>query len=185
MYQVDAESPCLGPAPVVILRRTQKLRSQLPESPKPLGRSDGALGDWYVHRTVLRRQPLLLLVSSASLLAVLTRARDVCELPDRLPELVADRLSRLGVTTSFVNAEAETLGLVQIAPTADRSVVGIMVDYAKMLPFYLPADFSDAELRTSEERLWDTPCHAGKGREAVVFPDRATHNLLQQRWGAG
>ena len=46
--------------------------------------SDTALGDWYVNRLVVDRQPLLLLVSSSSLLPLLMPARGVRSLPERL-----------------------------------------------------------------------------------------------------
>jgi len=62
---------------MVILRPTRKLRSLLPAAPvsRP---GDTALGDWYVNRLVVGRQPLLLLVSSTSLLplSLVKRNRD-------------------------------------------------------------------------------------------------------------
>jgi hypothetical protein len=55
---------------MVILRPTKKLASLLPAAqPVPVC-SDTALGDWYVNRIVVDRQPLLLLVSSTSLLCL-------------------------------------------------------------------------------------------------------------------
>jgi hypothetical protein len=61
---------------MVTLRPTRKLRGALPISDvsKP---SDTALGDWYVNRLVVDRRPLLLLVSSSSLLPMLVPGRDV------------------------------------------------------------------------------------------------------------
>jgi hypothetical protein len=63
--------------PVVVLRATQKVLRLLPQPRHIPGASDTALGDWYVNRIVIARQPLLLLVSEKSLLSVLTPARDV------------------------------------------------------------------------------------------------------------
>src|SRR3954470_303707 len=110
---------------MVILRPTRKLHSLLP----PVlvsAQSDTALGDWYVNRLVVDRQPLLLLVSSASLLSILLPARDVRNLPDRLAGLVDARLRRLGLDARAVAAEHQAMNPVAIGPTADRSVVGIM-----------------------------------------------------------
>lgn len=90
---------------MVILRATQKVLRLLPQSGHDPGASDAALGDWYVNRIVIARQPLLLLVSEKSLLSVLSPARDVKGLPKRLPETVAARLRRLGIDETVVAAE--------------------------------------------------------------------------------
>jgi hypothetical protein len=52
---------------MVILRPTRRLRSLLPVTETPLLASDTALGDWYVNRITVDRQPLLLVVSSVAL----------------------------------------------------------------------------------------------------------------------
>ena len=72
------------------LRATKKVLSRLPnpdnQSPE---HNATALGDWYVNRVVVDRQPLLVLVSSMSLLPIVAPARDVRGLPGRLPGMVA------------------------------------------------------------------------------------------------
>ena len=74
---------------------------------------------------------------------------------------------------------------VMVAPTIDRSVVGIMVDFAKSLPFYLERGvWDETTLAFVEARLAETPCHAGRRFEAVVFPDRKAPELLLARWGS-
>lgn len=73
---------------MVVLIATQKVRRYLPKDSEEPDESDTALGDWYVNRIVVDRKPLLILVSSASLLSILTPARSVRTLPDRLRELV-------------------------------------------------------------------------------------------------
>src|SRR5687767_10977693 len=112
---------------MVVLRRTQKLRPVLPESPVVPAESDTALGDWYVNRIVVHRQPLLLLVSSKSLFPMLLPARDVRSLPDRLASAVQARLKRFGVADEAIAAEVRAMDRVVVAPTSNRSVVGIMV----------------------------------------------------------
>jgi hypothetical protein len=79
---------------MVVLRATKKLLSKLPAAHSRVAGSDTALGDWHVNRLVVDRQPLLLLVSSCSLLSILAPARDVRILPNRLATLVASRLRR-------------------------------------------------------------------------------------------
>ena len=66
---------------MVILRATQKVLKTLPESADDSDSSDTALGDWYVNRITLDRQPLLLLVSAKSLLSMLAPAKNVKSLP--------------------------------------------------------------------------------------------------------
>ncbi len=171
---------------MVVLRRTRKLASVLQASANASAQSETALGDWYVNRTTVDRRPLLLLLSAHALLPVLLPARDVRSLPDRLPGIVADRLRRLGVGNSIIDAEVAAMESVAVGQTTDRSVVGIMVDFAKAIPFHLePGLWDDTTLAFVEARLAETPCHAGRRLEEVVFPARKAVELLKGRWGAG
>ena len=168
---------------MVILRPTRKLQALLPPTTTAPGPSDTALGDWYVNRLVVDRQPLLLLVSATSLLPILVPARDVRSLPERLPALVERRLQRCGVDGAVIGAEARLMREVIVAPTVDRSVLGTMVDFAKAVSWYLePGQWTDATLPMVEDRLADTPCRAGQRTERVVFPDRKAPELLKQKW---
>jgi len=145
-------------------------------------RSDTALGDWCVNRIVVDRQPLLLLVSSASLLAVLSPARDVRRLPERLAALVGARLKRLGIDDRAVDAETRAMAPVVVAPPVDRSVLGIMVDYAKLVPYYLgPGRWGDETLPWAEERLAENPCFASRPFDCVI-PKLKTPELLRAKW---
>lgn len=167
---------------MVVIRPTRKLRTALPVT-QMAGISDTALGDWYVNRLIVDRQPLLLLVSSASLLPMLVRARDVRELPTHIGDIVAHRLARLGVARSLIDAERRAMTPVQIGATIDRSVLGIMVDFAKGVPYYLEAGgWNDTALGVVEDRLAETPCRAGKPSDRVVFPERKAPELLAAKW---
>jgi hypothetical protein len=157
----------------------------LPLTDGPYGESDTALGDWYANRIVVDRRPLLLLVSSKALLPLLLPARDVRSLPERLPALVASILRRLGVAPAFITAEVAAMTPVVIAPTRDRSVLGVLVDTAKSVPYHLEAGrWDDTTLPFVEARLAETPWHAGKRSSDVVFPSEAAPRLLADRWGA-
>lgn len=170
---------------MVIVRPTAKLRKLLPLSTLAEPASDTALGDWYVNRVVVDRRPLVLCVSSESLLAALVPARNVRSLPNRLGEIVGQRLSRLGVARPLVDAELEAMQATHLAKTSDRSVLGVMVDFAKMLPHALPVGFSDhSGLMEAEEFLWGNPCYAGKSDRDVVFPRMRAPDLLRARWSA-
>ena len=170
---------------MVILRPTRKLFRDLPPSSKVTGASDTALGDWYVTRLVVDRRPLLLLVSSTSLLALLLPARDVRTLPDRLPTLIGNRLHRLGVPEQLIRAELAAMTPVVVAPTVDRSVMGTVVDFAKNIPYSLEiGGWDDTTLPFVETRLGETPCHAARRFEEVVFPEQDAPKLLAARWHA-
>ena len=170
---------------MVVLRATKKVLPRLPPPHAGVAASDTALGDWYVNRLVVDRQPLLLLVSARSLLSILAPAREVRTLPNRLPALVATRLRRLGIAGSLIEAEVAAMDPVYVAVTQDRSVLGSMVDFAKAVPVHLPIGGWDlTTLPFVESRLAETPCRVCGRLEATIFPDRATPDLLAARWHA-
>lgn len=169
---------------MVVLRATRKLAKLLRPAVDAPAASDTALGDWYVNRVTISRQPLLLLVCSRSLLAIVTPARNVRQLPQRLAALVGARLKRLGISPPLIAAETAAMDRVTVAKTSDRSVVGIMVDYAKMMPYYVPPDGGDTTTPQLMEDMLQEPCHAGAPGNRVIFPYRATPILLAQRWHA-
>jgi hypothetical protein len=170
---------------MVILRPTRKLFRELPPSRESGLQSDTALGDWYVKRLVVDRRPLLLLVSSNALLAVLIPARNVRALPDQLPTIIGSRLRRLGVREELINAELSAMTPVAIAPTVDRSVMGTVVDFAKDIPYRLEiGGWDETTLPFVEAHLAETPCHAARRFEEVIFPVKDAPELLAARWHA-
>lgn len=183
MMSAAAADGCRKPDErMVILRPTRKLRHALPATAVSV-RTDTALGDWYVNRIVVDRQPLLLLVSSSSLLPIVVPARQVRLLPGRLGALVASRLQRLGVQPGIIDAELAAMHPVVIAPTVDRSVLGIMVDFARAIPSYSRSTYRGAPgLPGLEDWLAGTPCHAASVQERVIFPDRKATELLLATW---
>ena len=165
---------------MVTLRPTRKLQGALVPS-RVASASDTALGDWYVNRLVVDKRPLLLLVSSKSLLPIVLPARDIRTLPHRLADIVALRLTRLGIPASLIAKETAAMNPVEIGPTTDRSVLGIMVDFAKGAPYYLEAgNWDDSSLTIVEERLSETPCYASSQR--TIFPNDAAPRLLAEKW---
>ena len=168
---------------MVILRPTKRLSSSLPTTEPVRDRSDTALGDWYANRIVVDRQPLLLLVSSASLLPLLLPARDVRSLPGRLGALVEARLRRCGIDARAIDAEQQAMRPVVIGPTVDRSVLGIMVDFAKAVSYQLkPGRWNEDTLSLVEERLAETPCHAARSADRVIVPETKAPALLRAKW---
>ena len=172
---------------MVTLRATKKVLRHLPKPSETAAPSDTALGDWYANRTVVDRTPLLILISARSLLPMVIRARDVRSLPERLPELVRSRLRRLdGVSARQADAEAAAMFPVAVGKTTDRSVLGVLVDSTRSVPFYVgPGSIDDAALRVLEQRLEEVPWYAGKRSEDVIFALDKTVELLKARWGGG
>ena len=168
---------------MVILRPTGKLHRSITPAEEPVSPSTTALGDWYVGPLKVDYQPLLLLLSSASLLAIVTPARHVSTLADRLPELVAGRLHRLQVPGSLIEAETAAMTPVHVARTRDRSVLGTLVDFVKAIPYYLPVrGWDDTTLPFLEGRLAETPCRCGGRDDQVVWPGEDSMRLLWNRW---
>jgi hypothetical protein len=168
---------------VVVLRATQKVLKLLPEPVSGPVASGTALGDWYVNRILVDRQPLLLLVSSTSRLAVVTPARNVRALPGRLAALIEERIRRLGIDAVTLALEVQATRVVRVGKTVDRSVTGQMVDFAKAIPYYLPeGEWGEADLVLVEDRLGETPCLAGGSFEDVIFPRGTAIRLLERRW---
>ena len=106
-------------------------------------------------------------------------------LPDDLPSLIGSRLRRLGVGEELIGAELAAMTPVVVAPTVDRSVMGTVVDFAKNIPYCLEIGaWDDSTLPFVEARLAETPCHAARRFEEVVFPQVDAPKLLAQRWHA-
>ena len=171
---------------MVVLRRTQKLASALPTAAPASAQSTTALGDWYVNRIVVDRRPLLLLMSSTSRLPIVTTARDIKSLPQRLARILEERLPRLGVSGDCLAREVEAASVVVVSKTIDRSVTGQMVDFAKMLPSYLPElQWDEEDLKFAEDRLEESPCRASLRFEDVIFPREAAIQMLESKWRRG
>ena len=170
---------------MVVLRATRKILKSLAITEDASDVSDNALGDWYVNRVVVDRKPLLLLVSSRSLLSIIAPARDVKNLYKTLNALVEERLKRLGVKQNLIDGEVKATCVVRVGKTIDKSVLGTLVDFAKALPYYLPTDgWGPDDLVLAEERFAETPCRCGSSMENTIWPHRDSISLLQQRWGS-
>ena len=75
------------------------------------------------------------------------------------------------------------MSLVAIGPTIDRSVIGIMVDFANAVPHYLESGaWDETTLCVVEDRLADNPCYAGRSAGAVIFPAKKARQLLRAKW---
>src|SRR5262245_10232517 len=115
---------------MLILRATKRLLDRLGPATLLEGeRSTTLLGPWYA--TLLRWRPqAALLVNASTLLPVLMPLAPAATLPARAGEQIGVTLAAHGVPTSIIDAEREQMRTWRTATTANRSVVGIMNEFA-------------------------------------------------------
>ncbi len=173
-----------------ILRRTETLSRQLAITGDATIATTTALGDWYVNRVSVGRRALLLATSAGTFLPIVTPAREVRTFAARLPALVGERLTRLGVPADMIAREVAAMAPMAVAKTANRQVLGVMNQYAFELPYRLAPVIGRGasevdELRVAEDQLGDTPLFCTKPGDAVVVPDEATVVAMLTRWAGG
>jgi hypothetical protein len=117
--------------------------------------SDGMLGDWYANLLHVGRLQLVLAISEKTFLPVVAPAAPGTGLVARLREATATQLRLLGIPDDAVEAEIRAMQHAVYARTANRQVLGILVDFARAVPYYLDQDPS---LRSVARRLAETPC---------------------------
>ncbi|MGQ0825478.1 MAG: DUF6933 domain-containing protein [Actinomycetota bacterium] len=138
--------------------------------------STTALGDWYA--TVLFWKPqVALFVSEATLLPVLMPFASAATVIDRFPAAVATVLEAHGLSRAFIEHEVANMSEHQLAKTTNRSVVGIMNEFAYLGDAYR---FSNdvPDLVTLSVRLAETPCGPLYSRHGS--PDRELAALAAQ-----
>ena len=115
---------------MLVLRGTKKLRDRVKGAPAVDGdESTTALGDWFANALFWRPQ-VALLVNSRTLLPVFMELAPAATLLHRAPAAIEAVLRRHGVDDLFLTAERDAMSEVRIAPTNDRSVVGVMNEFA-------------------------------------------------------
>jgi hypothetical protein len=115
---------------VLVVRGTKKLRDRVKAS---VAAGDDAsttvLGDWFA--TALFRKPqVALLVNQRTFVPVFMPLAPAATLLDRAPDAIAGVLRRLGADETFIEPELDAMRGARIAPTNDRSVVGVMNEFA-------------------------------------------------------
>lgn len=112
------------------IHATKKLRYRVKASlSEPVEAPSTALGNWYA--TALFWQPqVALLLNEATLLPVLVPLAPAKTVADRFPEHLEEVLNALGTDPRFVGVEVAASTGARWARTANRSVVGIMNEFA-------------------------------------------------------
>ena len=166
----------------VVLRATQKVLKSLTETSSDEDQSGTALGDWYVNRIVVSRQPILLFMSERGFLTISMPARDVKGLAARFPDYVSERLERLGLSEDLIHSEVRAMAPVLVGKTRSQSLLAQMAGFARALPQYLGGsqlDFAGAE-RTMEQ----TPCQLDRHYQEMVVAEFDVPRLLVERWSS-
>ncbi len=154
---------------VLVLRATAKLRQRIgPPTLQDGERSTTLLGEWYATALPWRPQ-VALLVNELTLLPVLMPLAPAATLLSRVAGEIATVLAAHGTPGAIIHRELEHMREHRIAPTANRSVVGIMNEFAFLADTYRYAD-STGSLVDLAVRLAATPC--GPLHRRNISPDR-------------
>lgn len=133
------------------------------------------LGDWYANLLHVGRLQLVLGVSETTFLPVVLPAAPISTVVPRLRLGLGQVLRALGVADVEIEREAAEMASVVYGKTANRQVIGIMVDFAKALEFYVD---DTPSLLVVSLRLAETPCSP---LFKTTSPDRATVALFGER----
>jgi len=133
------------------------------------------LGDWYVNLLHVGRQQLVLAVSEKTLLPVVIPAAPHPTLVPRLRVSVAEVLGMLGIASEAIEHELASMADVAYGKTTNRQILGVMVDFAKGLPFYVDRE---GTLLNVSMTLAETPC--SPLYKTRISPDRTTIALFEE-----
>ena len=161
---------------MIIVRGTQRLLRN--SGIKPVDQppeTSAVLGDWFATSMVLTgRRPVVLYVSSRTLLAVLVPGRAIhTTIPGFRSRLLA-LLNRLGFFGEWVDGVVAETAEHIVAKTNSRRMLGIMNDIVASMPYH-----SHETLEELEMRLADTP-YSQPEQPRYLFPRAATATLAGQ-----
>jgi hypothetical protein len=160
---------------VFVVHGTKKLLARVGSPAQDAGRrSSTALGAWYA--TVLFWTPqVALFVNESTLLPLLMPLAPAATLTERFPDALADVLAAHGVSRSFIDEEVARMDDCQLATTKNRSVVGIMNEFAHLAEAYRLSP-GETDLGALALSLARTPC--GPLYKRHISPDRELAALI-------
>jgi hypothetical protein len=121
---------------MLVLRCTTRLLKRLRVAPAPITpASTTRLGDWYANLLHLGRRQLVLAVSERTFLPVLIPAAPASSIVERFRDECAEVLRAIGVPEQAVRHETTAMTSVIVSRTTNRQVVGIMVEFARVLEY--------------------------------------------------
>ena len=161
---------------VLIVRATKKLLDRI--GPPSLGEGEQPttlLGQWYATAMFWKPQ-VALFVNEPTLLPVLMPLAPAATLLARFPQQVAEVLAVHGTPDAVIDEEVRQMRDRRLAKTANRSVAGIMNEFAFLAEAYR-GDTPAPDLPALAIRLATTPC--GPLYSKHVSPDRELDALLR------
>lgn len=119
---------------MLVLRCTSRLLDRLKAKPDPAPpASTTRPGDLYANLLHIGRTQLVLAVSERTFLPALVPAAPANTLIPRLRDGILEVLRALDVSEGALREEQAAMGTVAIGKTANRQVIGVMVEFAKAL----------------------------------------------------
>jgi hypothetical protein len=157
-----------------VIHCTKKLLDRIKPELTAGGDCTTRLGNWYATALMWRPQ-VSLFVNERTLIPVLIPLAPAATLAQRFPRHLAQVLAAHGIATSFIEAELEQMKTVVYAKTANRSVVGIMNEFAFLADGY--KHYMETEdLVALSLKLALTPLFAS--RKDAHWPDKALQGLV-------
>lgn len=162
-----------------VVHGTKKFRDRVKRTKaEPVQQSTTALGAWYA--TALFWKPhVALFVNELTLLPVLMPLAPTATVLDRFPTDLAEVLREHRVDDRFVEHEVAEMSEWHLVPTSNRSVLGVMNDFAYLAGEY--AACGGEGLVPLSLRLSRTPC--GPLYKRHGSPDRELAWLVRQLRG--
>ncbi len=121
---------------------------------------------------------MALMVNERTLLPVILPLAPAASVGKRFPEALKGLLKALDLPAEFIESEIEGMGDVAYAKTSNRSVVGVMNEFAFLAEGYRDRNGLIDPLALSL-KLAHTPC--GPLYKGAVFPDKAVRELVDGR----
>ncbi|HKQ68761.1 MAG TPA: hypothetical protein VJT73_05445 [Polyangiaceae bacterium] len=156
------------------LRCTQRLLARLASPPAAIAiEPTTRLGDWYANLLHVGRRQLVLAISERTFLPVVITAAPAGTIVARLRVELAENLRAMGIEQTTIDNELAAMASVTVARTASRQVTGVLVDFSKLLAFWIEDELPLVEC---SRKLAETPC--SPLYKTTTSPDRATTALL-------
>ena len=161
---------------VLIVCATKKLLGRIgPPSLDEGEQSTTLMGQWYA-TALLWKPQVALFVNEPTLLPVLMPLAPAATLLARFPQQLAAVLTAHGTPAAVIDEEQRQMRDHRLAKTANRSVVGIMNEFAFLAQSYR-GDIAVPDLLALAIRLATTPCSPLYSKH--VSPDRELTALLR------
>jgi len=165
---------------VLVVRATKKLRDRLgPVTLHPGDVPSTRLGDWYATAWFWKPQ-VALFVSEATLFPVLMPLAPAATLLARFPDHLAQALLAQDVPQTFIADELARMQDVRLAPTARRSVLGIMNEFTFMAESTRADNLGAEPTELGSLASWLARMPCGPLFKRHVSPDRELRALVEQ-----